>query len=215
MREASKAILSTRNIKINLLNPEKLLGDEIPVEDEVEGPPFGPYRRKVGKHPDPGPEGMLGVSSVRLTKQLEAAETHARALISQNQFRPSAMSQLFGLLDWNSGSDPPRGQAQGYELFGGFRHGGVQGISKAARRLPHVTSYLNAYLLAHGKRGVQDNTPSWTSVVVYTNPSIPPHVDSRNEPGTANFAYFCARTYVFMDRGAVGFSLFSGRTAQS
>ena len=59
MRDATQAILSTRNLRANLVHPEKVLADELPelvAEEEVDGldtPIMSPYHRISGKKSDP------------------------------------------------------------------------------------------------------------------------------------------------------------------
>ena len=148
---------------------------------------LSPYRRLSSKRPDPLTGTAPIVSAVKLCPQLEEAELRSQFLLQRADFRPASASQLLGLLVWTE-DRAARGTAQGYELFGGFRHGGVQGISRAARRMPSLTSYINAYLLHHAAHPKGKAPPTWTSVVVYVNPEIKPHVDHRNQPGTCNYA---------------------------
>ena len=119
--------------------------------------------------------------------RLEEAELRAQVLLHKQDFRPSAAAQVQNLLGWTGEVKASIGAAEGYELFGVFIYGGIQGISRTTRRLPSMTSYLNAYLLHHQSHGVSQHCPSWTSMVVSANLQIQPHVDHRNAPGTSNY----------------------------
>ncbi|CAE7227139.1 GIP [Symbiodinium sp. CCMP2592] len=192
LREATRAILSTRNLRANLVHPEKVLAEDLPelvAEDEVSGvedPAMSPYRRISRKSRDPISQGPSALS-VKVEMQGEEAELRAQVLLHRKDFRPAAALQVLNLLEWSSSNKAPRGSASGYELFGGFRHGGIQGISRAARQHPGVTAFLNAYLQHHSRNEGSGEPPTWTSIVVYADPEVDPHVDHRNEPGTANY----------------------------
>ena len=193
LRESSKAILSTRNLRANLVHPEKVLAKELPelvAENEVDGveaPLMSPYHRISSKGPDPLCPDLPIASAVQVDMSLEEAELRAQVLLHKQDFRPSAAAQVLNMLGWSGEVKASRGDADGYELFGVFRHGGIQGISRTTRRLPSVTAYLNAYLWHHQGHRAEPKCPSWTSFVVYANPQIQPHVDHRNAPETENY----------------------------
>ena len=197
IRESTGGYLIARNIRptSELVDPERELRDELPMEAEVEpssqGGGSGPERRVTGKR------------SVKAITT--ASEALAQELLAKEDFSSEACSRILQLAFGGSVSNSKRvhrGSINFSIVLGAYGHGGLRGITKATQSHPQLCLYLNHFL----QRGVLSLTPApqWSAVTIVQADEVEMHRDVRNEPGTPNFLSSVSSRQLWLSQKATG-----------
>ncbi|CAE7749536.1 RE1, partial [Symbiodinium sp. CCMP2456] len=206
----SGVVTETLNLKMDVVDPHVLLSE--PRETEMDdGGGVGPMNveerpvlhlpepdhRLRGKRPPPElrkleAEDFQG-RSVKPTgwtmrSMLRSQEDRAKYLYDMGKFDDESCARLLQEMDITGKTrTSSRGTGTSAAVLGAFVHGGMRGITLAARKRSWLTKYLNMVLRLRVAEDLSEDA-TWTTLGVFKAADIPPHKDLRNQPGTKNYA---------------------------
>ena len=195
-------LTETLNLRTGVVDPRALLqvdaepgGDGVPIVDLPQ-----PDHRVKGKQTPP----MLAqlnaetVSLGQLDQKPVIAGWKMRSFVQQQEQKAKLYYDM-GKFDLTSCAEvledtvingqmknKARGAQTSSMILGAYIHGGIKGITKAGKRRPHLTKYLNMVLRS---RVVEDlgEDGSWTTLGIFRASDIPPHRDLRNQLRSWNY----------------------------
>ena len=203
----SGVLTETRNLKQELIDPHELLARSV-VEAEADGGGVGevqgeerpvldlpqPDHRLRRKQPPPEIRKLEGNGKLRrrsmwkLRSLVVEQEEKARQFYEQGKFDDESCVELLSMLELRrKARTRTRGTDTSSMVLGAYVHGGLRGVTVAARRRPWTTKYLNQVLRLRVARDLREDG-CWTTLGVFKAKDIPPHRDLRNQPGSMNYA---------------------------
>ncbi|CAE7908879.1 RE1 [Symbiodinium sp. KB8] len=204
---ATGAITETLNLREGVVDPKVLLAaeeddgggvfgeGEVPIIDlpeadhrlrDKEQPPPLPEVRKVAAEGGEVKEKKV-VSGWKMRALVQQQEMKAKMFYEMGKFDNPACAEVLGEIELSGTmKNKARGVHTTSMILGAYVHGGMRGMTKAGRRRPQLTKFLNMVLR---KRVAEDlgEDGSWTTIGVFKAADIPPHRDQRNQVGSWNY----------------------------
>ncbi|CAE7610819.1 TY4B-J [Symbiodinium sp. CCMP2456] len=127
------------------------------------------------------------INGWKMRSMIERQERKAKLFYDMGKFDLASCAEVLNEVDVvGSMSTKARGERTTSIILGAYVHGGLRGATKAARRRPHLTKFLNMVLRMKVAEDLGEDG-SWTTIGVFKAADIPPHRDSRNQVGSWNY----------------------------
>ena len=127
------------------------------------------------------------ISGWRMRSLVEKQEQKAKLFYDQGKFDIVSCAEVLDEMELvGTMKNKARGMQTTSMILGAYVHGGMKGVTKAGRRRPHLTRYLNMVLRAKVAEDLGEEG-SWSTIGVFKAADIPPHRDLRNQVGSWNY----------------------------
>ncbi|CAE7218596.1 RE1 [Symbiodinium sp. CCMP2456] len=197
----SGLLTETLNLRTGVVDPRVLLSaekdegggalcdGESPIVDLPE-----PDHRLKGKETPPNlaklevyNEDKPVASGWKMKSMIDRQEQRAKLYYEMGKFDLSSCAQVLEDVDTLAKMKyKTRGMQSTSIILGAYVHGGMRGVTKAGKRRPHLTKYLNMVLRMRVAEDLGEDG-SWTTIGVFKAADIPPHRDLRNHAGSWNY----------------------------
>ena len=182
-------------IKGGVLDPHQLLDTEddgggafapgeVPIIDLPQ-----PDHRLSSKQPPPEMRGLRGpepeekpvIGGWKMKTLIQKQEQKAKLYYDMGKFDLASCAEVLeDMVITPQMKTKARGAQTSSMILGAYIHGGMRGITKAGKRRPHLTKYLNMVLRSRVAEDLGEDG-SWTTLGLFRASDIPPHRDLRNQ----------------------------------
>ncbi|CAE7447103.1 RE1, partial [Symbiodinium sp. CCMP2456] len=235
---SSGILTETLNLRTGVVDPRALLAaheddgggvfgpEEVPLIDlpeadhrlrDKQGPPELPVAHKamVGAKED---DSKKVIGGWRMRTLVERQEQKAKLMYDMGKFDLVSCAEVLNEMDLvgTLKNNKTRGPQVTSMILGAYVHGGMRGVTKAGKRRPHLTKYLNMVLRTRVAEDLGEDG-SWTTLGIFKATDIPPHRDLRNQAGSWNYVIEIGSTVsggLWVAEGGEGNSIRGGGSSQ-